>query len=212
MDSPPLKQWMAAAGIPSFRALARAAGVSAWAVQQVRRGQQQSLRVQTAIALAQALQLSLETFLDPHSPPTPPPEPRPSDQTLRQEYDRLQSVLEQRETAARQEVVKGAIAQLEPWLLQWPTVVHAVSQNPDLPAQRILPLVAPVEALLGQWGLELIAPVGAIVAFDPRVHTPLEGNPTPGQPVRIRYGGYRQGDRILYRAKVSPQGDVGTAP
>ncbi len=215
MDSPLLKQWMAAAGIPSFRALARAAGVSQWAVQQVRRGQQQSLRVHTAIALAQALQISLETFLDPHqAAPAAAPEPpfHGASQALRQEYDRLQNSLEQRQAAVRQAVIQAAIAQLEPWLLQWPTVVHAVSQNPDLPAQRVLPLVAPVEKLVNQWGLELLAPVGAIAPFDPRLHTPLEGNPAPGEAVRIRYGGYRQGERILYRAKVSPQGDAGTAP
>ena len=52
--------------------------------------------------------------------------------------------------------------------------------------------------------MEAIAPVGAEVAYDPQLHQPLEGTAQPGEKVKVRYTGYRQGDKLLYRAKVSP--------
>lgn len=93
---------------------------------------------------------------------------------------------------------------LTPWLLQWATVVHAVQKNPDLPASRLVPLVQPVETLMRQWGVTAIAPVGAEVPFDPTCHELMGGVAQPGERVRVRYAGYRHGDRLLHRAKVSP--------
>ncbi len=52
--------------------------------------------------------------------------------------------------------------------------------------------------------MELIAPVGAEIPYNPQQHELLEGTAEPGEPVKVRYTGYRQGDKLLYRAKVSP--------
>jgi molecular chaperone GrpE (heat shock protein) len=93
---------------------------------------------------------------------------------------------------------------LESWLLQWPTVIHAVEQNPDLPASRLVPLVQPVQNLLEQWGIAAIAPVGAEIPFDPQQHQLMNGTAAPGELVKVRYTGFRRGDTLLYRAKVSP--------
>jgi molecular chaperone GrpE (heat shock protein) len=73
-----------------------------------------------------------------------------------------------------------------------------------LAAVKLLPLVRPIEQLLQKWEVEEIAPVGAEVAYDPQLHQLLEGTAQPGEKVKVRYTGYHQGDKLLYRAKVSP--------
>jgi len=61
-----------------------------------------------------------------------------------------------------------------------------------------------MDVLLQQWGVEAIAPVGAELPYDPQQHQLLEGTAQAGDQVLVRYTGYRQGDKLLYRAKVSP--------
>jgi len=56
---------------------------------------------------------------------------------------------------------------------------------------------------LEHWGVESIAPVGAQIPYNPQQHQLMEGTAEPGEPVKVRYTGYRQGDKLLYRAKVS---------
>jgi molecular chaperone GrpE (heat shock protein) len=73
---------------------------------------------------------------------------------------------------------------------------------------RLLPLVRPVEQLLQQWGVEAIASVGSELAYDPHLHQLMEGTAQPGELVRVRYTGYRIGEKLLYRAKVSPIGNT----
>jgi molecular chaperone GrpE (heat shock protein) len=97
---------------------------------------------------------------------------------------------------------------LESWLVQWPTAAYAAQQNQQLPAVRLLPLVRPVEQLLQQWGVEAIASVGSELAYDPHLHQLMEGTAQPGELVRVRYTGYRIGEKLLYRAKVSPIGNT----
>jgi molecular chaperone GrpE (heat shock protein) len=72
-----------------------------------------------------------------------------------------------------------------------------------LPAVKLLPLVKPVTDLLKHWGVEAIASVGEIVPYDPQWHQLMERSAEPGETVKIRYVGYRQGEKLLYRAKVS---------
>ncbi|EDX76427.1 hypothetical protein MC7420_4683 [Coleofasciculus chthonoplastes PCC 7420] len=61
-----------------------------------------------------------------------------------------------------------------------------------------------MEQLLQQWGIEAIASVGDELTYDPQWHQLMSGTVQPGELVRVRYVGYRQGDKLLYRAKVSP--------
>jgi molecular chaperone GrpE (heat shock protein) len=56
---------------------------------------------------------------------------------------------------------------------------------------------------LQHWGIESIAPVGAELPYNPQQHQLIEGTAEAGQSVKVRYTGYRQGDKLLYRAKVS---------
>lgn len=99
------------------------------------------------------------------------------------------------------------MAILESLLLQLPTFTDAISRHPDLPASRLLPFLQPLYQLLKTWGIEPIGQVGEIVRYNPQEHELMEDSSSPAKEiewVRIRYVGYRQGDRLLYRARVSP--------
>ncbi|MFQ4136567.1 helix-turn-helix domain-containing protein [Nodosilinea sp. PGN35] len=208
--SPALRSLMTQAGVASYRALSQTSGVSRSAIDSLRQGQVGRLRVEVLQRLGQALGLSLETLVDKFSlNPSQPgggsgAEAMAQVKALRQECDRLQTQLTTQAATVRQQVQQEAIAQLEPWLVQWPTAAHAAQQKADLPAQKLLPLLRPVETLVQSWGLTPIETVGAEVAYDPQIHQPKAGVLSPGQPGRVSHVGYRQGDRLLYRAKVTP--------
>ncbi|MEO1068573.1 MAG: helix-turn-helix domain-containing protein, partial [Cyanobacteria bacterium J06638_6] len=179
-----LRSRMALVGLSSYRALSQASGVSRSAIDHLRRGRVDRLRVATLQQLSHSLNMSLAdiaaVFSDPGSSPRHAPSPPGTAsaspelaalveqvQGLRQECDRLQTQLTIQADALRQQVQQEAIAQLEPWLVQWPTVAQAAQQNPDLPAQKLVPLVRPVTALVQSWGVTPIETVGAEVPFDP---------------------------------------------
>jgi len=208
-----LKRLMQQAGLDSYRALSRRSGVSPWSITLLRQGQLQRLRVDALLRLSQALAVPVEELIIGFygSSGSPSPEPAPSTgeaaapvAALQREYERLQQQLVEQEEQVRRQVQADAIALLESWLLQWPTAAYAAQQNASLPAARLLPLTKPLDTLLHAWDIVPIGTVGADVSFDPQLHQPMGGNPQPGQRVRVRYVGYRHGDRLLYRAKVSP--------
>jgi hypothetical protein len=196
--------------------LARRAQVSDWAIAQLRRGQGDRMRVATVAAIAAALGLSVAELLAAFglggtaaiAPAVEDGAVNPVNPSaiadLRAEYERLRRSVAQREERAQGVMQQAALARLETWMVQWPTVTHAVEKNPELPASRLVPLVKPVAALLEDWGVVAIAAVGAEVPYDPQCHELMGGMVQPGERVRVRYVGYRQGDRLLHRAKVSP--------
>lgn len=209
--TPQLRSLMQPLGFTSFRSLSRAAGCSDWQLEQLRKGQVLQLRVETLTKLSQVFQKPIGELLAifseaPAAVPTPPTQISPLDSEplpLQREYQRLQTQLAQQQEALQQEFQQVSLQILESWLLQFPTAAYAAQQNPQVPAVRLLPLLRPIEQLLQSWGIELLEPVGAEVAFDPQCHQLMEGTASPGALVKIRYAGYRQGDKLLYRAKVS---------
>lgn len=203
-----LRSLLQQANIPSRKALSRAASVSEWQVKQLSKGQAAKMRVESLDKLAQALQVPLVELVAKFSElvcsstysqgvaPAPAP-------NLQQEYQRLQLQLQQQQEELQQEFQNASLQILESWLIQYPTAAYAVQQN-DVPASRLLPLMRPIEQLIKAWGLEAIAPVGEEIPYDPQIHQLMEGNAEVGDRVRVRYTGYRQGEKLLYRAKVSP--------
>lgn len=208
-----LQDLMQRVGVSSFKALARSSGVSERQLMRLRRGEVIQMRVDTLLKLSQALQVPLTELVatfssfDPRGAQAfaaPTGESKQAIADLKREYERLQVQLEQQRQALWQEFQQSSLQVLESWLLQWPTAAHKAQENPQLPAVRLLPLMRPMEQLLQQWGIEAIAPVGAELPYDPQLHQLLEGAAQPGARVKVRYIGYRQGDNLLYRAKVSP--------
>jgi molecular chaperone GrpE (heat shock protein) len=197
-----LRSLLQQAEIPSLKALSRAAGVSEWQVKQLSRGQAAKMRVEPLSQLAQALQVSLAELVGMFSELAIAPS-ETTTSNLQQEYQRLQNQLQQQQTLLQQDFQNTSLQILESWLIQYPTAAYAAQQN-EMPASRLLPLMRPVEQLVKTWGLEAIAPVGAEVPYDPQIHQLMEGSVAAGDRVRVRYAGYRQGEKLLYRAKVSP--------
>lgn len=209
--TPRLQTLMQPMGFSSFRALSQAAGVSEKQIRRLRRGELAPLRVETLLKLSQALQISLPDLLITLTSPTPHPSPLtphspPADpNSLQQEYDRLQHTLAQQKQDLWQEFQQSSLQILESLLLQFPTAAYAAQQNPQAPAVKLLPLVLrPLEQLLQAWEIEAIAAVADEIAYDPQQHQLMEGTAQPGDRVRVRYTGYRQAEKLLYRAKVSP--------
>jgi molecular chaperone GrpE (heat shock protein) len=69
----------------------------------------------------------------------------------------------------------------------------------------LLPLLRPINELLKRWGITAIAEVGAQVSYDPHVHQLMDADTETevGMTVTVRYVGYREGEKLLYRARVS---------
>lgn len=203
-----LQKLMQGLGVSSYKALAKTAGVSDRQLLRLRRGELNRMRVDVLLKLSQALQVSVTELVVTFSPATeqPPPEEEstPAVAQLKKEYERLQAQLDTQRQELWLEFQQSSLQVIESWLLQWPTAAQKARENPQLAAVKLLPLVRPIEQLLQKWEVEAIAPVGAEVAYDPQLHQPLEGTAQPGEKVKVRYTGYRQGDKLLYRAKVSP--------
>ncbi len=199
------------ANIADLAQLADVSGLSSWQLARIQYGLLSKMPVEVLLKLAIALNLSLEelvTALGP-IPIAARPQTTNTDQQLallQQEYQRLQQQLQDQENSLQRRFQQEVVASLEPWLLQWPTAAAVAQKNPQWPALKLLPLVRPIANLLQQWQVEAIAAVGEIVTYDPQWHQPLDYQDdeiASGTAVVVRYVGYRRGDTLLYRAKVS---------
>jgi len=203
-----LQEQMQQVGLSSFTALARAAGVSRGQILKLRRGEVGQIRVETLLKLSQALQVPLEELVAIFSGKNTKTTQRQASADLEQEYQRLQNLLEQQRESLYYEFQNSSLQLLESWLIQWPTAAQKAQENPHLPAVKLLPLMRPLEQLLQQWGVEAIASVGTEIPYDPQIHQLLEGTAQPGDRVKVRYTGYRHRDKLLNRAKVSPNNNL----
>jgi molecular chaperone GrpE (heat shock protein) len=209
-----LQDLMQCVGISSFRGLSRAAGVSEGQILRLRRGKVEQMRVDVLLKLSLVLQVPLGELVNTFSVASAVKEEKYLDSSkpevlqeitdLKKEYQRSLLQLEQQREVLLQEFQQSSLQLLESLLLQWPTAAHKAQENPELAAVKVVPLVQkPLEKLLQAWGVEAIAAVGAEVPYDPQLHQLMEGSAQPSEKVKIRYAGYIQGDKLLYRAKVS---------
>jgi molecular chaperone GrpE (heat shock protein)/DNA-binding Xre family transcriptional regulator len=205
-----LRSLMQSVGVSSFKALSQTAGVSEWQVRQLRQGNARQMSLEALYKLSEALQIPLIELIAKFSDLPIPSSSGANSSTeqdlksLQQEYERLQAQLTHQKTMLHQEFQQASLQILESLILQLPTVAHAVQQNSQLPASRLLPLLKPINQLLNSWEIEAIASVGTEELYNPQIHQLLEGTANAGDRVKIRYVGYRQGERLLHRAKVSP--------
>lgn len=210
-----LQELMQQAGISSFKALSHTAGVSERQILRLRRFGCAQMRVDMLLKLAQALRVSFNELVASFSQSnflekgkeqgTPTQELLQQLADVKREYERCQVQLEQQREVLLEDFQRSSLHLLESLLLQFPTAAQKARENPTLPAVNIIPLVVkPLEKLLQQWGVEAIAPVGVELPYDPQLHQLMEGTAQPGETVKVRYTGYCQGGKLLYRAKVSP--------
>lgn len=125
---------------------------------------------------------------------------------LRAEY----AVLEGRLHSAGAESARtGRLAlfrDLQPVLVQLPTMRAAVEQGADLAAADVLDMLAPLDQLVVDLGFECIGEAGEETPFDPHLHRVVgreAGDIADGDPVRVRYVGYRLDGEIVAKAEVT---------
>jgi transcriptional regulator with XRE-family HTH domain len=188
-----LADWMSTAGIPSLRSLAQRSGVSRRQVTKLRQGDVQHLSIHDAMQLAQALNVSLPELL--HLPP---------DNSVGLSTQSVQELTPRVRSQVLAQFQTDTLNILETLLLQWPTAAHMAQKNPNAPAVKLLPLLKPLAQLLEAWRIETIGTVGQVVPYAPQSHQWIGESAPPAEnhPVQVSHVGYRQGEKLLYRAKV----------
>jgi DNA-binding Xre family transcriptional regulator len=197
-----LQELMQKAEITSFKQLYQLTGTSAQTIGKIRSGELATLRWQTLIKISTRLNISpielLELFGE-----RPIDSNRQELATIRQEYIQLQQQLQQQRDTLQTEFQYQSLQILESFLTYFPTAKHAATNHPEFPASKLFPLVQSIDKLLAHWGVTVIGTVGAEIAYDPQWHQSIEGNVNLDEPVTVRYVGYRQQDKLIFRAKVS---------
>jgi hypothetical protein len=207
-----LKARMGELNLPTWQALQKTSGLSKTSLQKFRQGNCQRLRWEQVQQLAQALQWPILTLLAQldlvDTPPTSAPAApvlteRPNLEQLKQECIALRQELAQQDAASTQAATQQSFFELQPLLTQFPTVPRMVEVQPQLPARNLLPLFNALSNWLARWQIVPIGEPWQSVSFDPRLHQPDVADIEPEDTVYVRFVGYRQGDDILARAKVS---------
>lgn len=206
-----LQDLMRQVNIADIYELSTIAGVPRLPIIRIQRGLILNVSVGAISRIARALNISIDSFIETFSEQSPiiKAEPQIAENSdalaaCQQEYQKLQQEMLEQQEFLEAEFQKSSLETIESWLLQWPTAVMAVRKNPNLPAARLVALVEPLEQLLKQWDVETIASVGEKIAYDPQYHQLIKGIAQIGEVVEVRYVGYKQEDKLLYKAKVSP--------
>ena len=198
--------------ISSFKALSKLAGVSEYQIKRLRQGEIQQMRLEFLVKLWQALQIDLSELIINFSQIALIKQQTSTQQSsskeitdLKKEYERLQKQLANQEQSLLAQFQQSSLQIIESLLIQFPTAAYKAKENRQLPAVNIIPLIEkPITRLLQEWGVEAVAEVGTELPYLPEIHQLIEGNAQPNEKVKVRYTGYRQGEKLLYRAKVSP--------
>jgi molecular chaperone GrpE (heat shock protein) len=201
-----LRHLMKQVDITSFQILSDRTGISRRAIDTLRKGNAATLRYADLAKLAEVLQIEVNELITKFiSEPINSESSSSAIAALREEYQRLQQKFEHQKQELRSQFERETIHQLESLLLQLPSAAYAAQQNPNMLAKNILPLLRPLDALLQKWGITTIGSVGAEVNYDPHKHQLIEDSNelAEGSTAIVRYVGYMQGEKLLYRARVS---------
>jgi len=202
-----LRQWMNSKGIKNYLELSRKSQVSELQFYRLEHNLIDNIPLGILKKIAFAFDISLQTLIDNLSTSPQEISSHEIEKDLKLECERLLKENEQLKQNLIKEYQRDTITILESLLLQLPTISYAIKNNPEIPATRLLPLMQPVKDLLRFWDIETIGEVGETVKYDSQIHELMEDTQDDSQTlemVKIRYVGYRQGEDLLYRAKVSP--------
>ncbi|WP_310489930.1 helix-turn-helix transcriptional regulator [Chamaesiphon sp. VAR_69_metabat_338] len=197
-----LQALMHKVGINSFRTLAKLSGTSDRTIRKLRSSEIGTLRWQVLVQISTTLQISVNELLDMFGGQSSSSSQQQLE-LLQQEYQHLQQQLQQQRETLQTEFQFQSLQTLESFLTYFPAAKYAAAKNPDFPASKIFPLVQSIDRLLSQWGVTTIGEIGTEIAYDPHYHQLIEGTANLGDLVMIRYAGYRQGEKLIFRAKVS---------
>ncbi|MEI6332283.1 MAG: nucleotide exchange factor GrpE [Pseudanabaena sp. ELA645] len=201
-----LRQLMKLAGISSFQILSDRTGVSRRAIDTLRKGNAATLRYADLAKIAEVLQIEVtELIVTCITLSSNSESPNSEIASLREEYQRLQNQLAHQKQDLRSQFEQEVIQQLESLILQLPSAAYAAQTNPNMLAKNILPLLRPINSLLQKWGITAIGAVGGQIAYDAQKHEFMDGSEQieEGDLAIVRYVGYMQNEKLLYRARVS---------
>jgi molecular chaperone GrpE (heat shock protein) len=196
-----LQALMHKVGIKSFRKLSELTGTSDRTIRKLRSGEFNLLRWQTLVKISSTLQITITELLDIFGAQSNSNTQQL--ELLNQEYRQLQQQLQQQRETLQTEFQYQSLQTLESLLTYLPAAKYAATNQPDFPASKIFPLLQSIDRLLTQWNVTVIGEIGTQIAHDPHYHQLIEGTANPGELVTVRYTGYRQGEKLIFRAKVS---------
>ncbi len=206
-----LQELMAKVGIFSLSELSKLSGISEWQLWRLEAGLLPRIEVQLLLKLSQILQISVIEIIEKFYPESLLKDEilksnYISDQSpnIKQEYLNIQQQLENQKEILENQFQQQTLQILESYLIQFPTVIATIEKKPDLPAKNLIPVIKQIEKLLEKWNIQAIESVGDQVNYNPQIHQLMEGKAEIGDQVKVRYVGYIQGEKLLYRAKVSP--------
>jgi DNA-binding Xre family transcriptional regulator len=197
-----LQKLMQKVGINSWKELYRSTGTSAYTIDKLRSGKIDTLRLQTLVKISSILQVSVIELIEIFDGRSIFGSQDRASEILRQEYQHLQQQFRAQTETLQAEFQHQSLQTLESFLTYFPTAKHAAKNNPDFPASKIFPLIGSIDRLISSWGITIIGEIGSKIAYDPRWHQLIEGAANPEELVTVRYVGYRQGDKLIFRAKV----------
>jgi DNA-binding Xre family transcriptional regulator len=197
-----LQSLMQKVGINSFKQLYQLTKTSDRIIRKLRSGELGSLRWQTLVKISSILQISVSQLLETFGDRSIAGSNCQQLETIQHEYLQLQHQFQQQRETLLSEFQYQSLQTIESFLTYFPAAKHAATKNPDFPASKIFPLVQSIDRLIQQWEVTVIGEVGERVVYDPRWHQLIEGNVNE-ELVSIRYVGYRQRDKLIFRAKVS---------
>lgn len=127
------------------------------------------------------------------------------EERLRAEFTALQRREAESAALIHAEAQLALFERLAGPLVQLPTVQRAVAQGNAVSAGDVLALIDPLRQAMLDMGFVPIGEPGAETAFDPRLHQCGDDAALDaGQPVQVKFVGYRRGEHILRRAQVTP--------
>jgi len=97
-----------------------------------------------------------------------------------------------------------AVRRLAPTLANLEAMRHRHAEGLEVRIEDLFKLVGRLEGELASRGLERLGQCGTEVPFDPREHKRLSGGDlNDGDPVRVRFVGYRFAGKVLAKAMVT---------
>jgi molecular chaperone GrpE len=125
-------------------------------------------------------------------------------QRLRREYGLQREQGERREAVAAAVGLEALAKPLAPLLSQLATMQALAAEGRAVRLEDALKLFGKVEQVLAGAGLAPIGRVGEETRFDGQVHQRMSGAEVDeGQPIKVRFVGYRLGETVLLKAMVS---------
>ena len=122
---------------------------------------------------------------------------------MQNQCQRLREELEAQSMLLKSDFRSEVFEQLQTLLTNYPTAREMAKIKPDLPAKNLISLFTSLENLLENWGYETIGKPWEKVSYNPQIHQADSDDIEVGESVYVRFVGYRDGDNILYPAKVS---------